>query len=121
VIGRALAGEDDRGKKKGARKRWSALYRRCGGVGDRPRAVPRGSEAWGGGSAASTAVGRRGVAGSGPAAALTGGARNKGGQGLTSGPCYSPRWWRFEYISNSNEFKLLQNLSNFDQSKNSVS
>jgi hypothetical protein len=75
----------------------------------------------GGGSAASTAVGRCGVADSGPAAALTGGARNKGGQGLTSGPCYSPRWWRFEYISNSNEFKLLQNLSNFDQSKNSVS
>jgi hypothetical protein len=47
VIGRALAGEDDRGKKKGARKRWSALYRRCGGVGDRPRAVPRGGEASG--------------------------------------------------------------------------
>jgi hypothetical protein len=31
-----------------------------------------------------------------------------------------PRWRRFEYISNSNEFKLLQNLPNFDQSKNGL-
>jgi hypothetical protein len=29
------------------------------------------------------------------------------------------RWW-FEYNSNSNEFKLLQNLPNFDQSKNNL-
>jgi hypothetical protein len=34
--------------------------------------------------------------------------------------CYSPRRRRFEYISNSNEFKLLQNLSYFDQSKNGL-
>jgi hypothetical protein len=25
--------------------------------------------------------------------------------------------WRFEFISNSNEFKLLQNLSNLDRSQ----
>jgi hypothetical protein len=34
------------------------------------------------------------------------------------GPRYSPGQQRFEYISNWNEFKLLQNLSKFDRSKN---
>jgi hypothetical protein len=33
--------------------------------------------------------------------------RNMGGRGLTGGPRYSPGRWRFEYISNSNDFKLL--------------
>jgi vacuolar-type H+-ATPase subunit C/Vma6 len=36
------------------------------------------------------------------------------------GPRYSPGGRRFEYISNLNEFKLLQNLSNFAQSKNGL-
>jgi hypothetical protein len=40
--------------------------------------------------------------------------RNRGGRRLTGGPCYSPRRRWFEHISNSNESKLLQNLSNFD-------
>jgi hypothetical protein len=36
------------------------------------------------------------------------------------GCCYSPgrRW--FDYILNSNEFKLPQNLPNFDRSKNNL-
>jgi hypothetical protein len=56
-------------------------------VGDRPWAAPRGGEAWGRG--ASTAVGQRGVAGSGPATMLVGGeqpAPKQGRAGLTSGP-----------------------------------
>jgi hypothetical protein len=36
------------------------------------------------------------------------------------GPRYSPGGRRFEYISNLNEFKLLQNLSYFPQSKNGL-
>jgi hypothetical protein len=43
-----------------------------------------------------------------------------GGRGLTSGPPQQSRAVAFEYISNSNEFKLLQNLSNFNQSPNSL-
>jgi hypothetical protein len=95
------------------------------GVGDVPQAAPCGGEAWGGGGSA--AVGRRGVAGSGPAATLIGrctrgrrmtSAESGEGGGCPVGPHYSPGRRRFEYISNSNEFKLLQNLSNFDRSKN---
>jgi hypothetical protein len=75
------------------------------GVGDGQRAVPHGGEVWG-------CVG--------PARAACDRHQNRGGRELTGGPCYSPgRWW-FEYISNSNEFKLLQNISNFDRSKNDL-
>jgi hypothetical protein len=34
------------------------------------------------------------------------------GRGVTDGPLYSPGRWRFEYISNSNEFKTFQSLTN---------
>jgi hypothetical protein len=50
---------------------------------------------------------------------VTGSETEEGG-GLTGVPCYSPGRRRFENNSNSNEFKLLQNLSNFDRSKNSL-
>jgi hypothetical protein len=33
---------------------------------------------------------------------------------LTRGPCYSPGGDGLNFISNSNEFKLLQNLLNFE-------
>jgi hypothetical protein len=64
----ALMREDERGKKGGD---GAPFIGNVVGVVDGPRAVPHGGEAWGGG--ASAWVGRCGVAGSGPAAALTSG------------------------------------------------
>jgi hypothetical protein len=65
--------EDERGKKGGARRRWGTLYRRRGGVGDGPRMVPRGGEVWGAWDHRGGRAVRRGMADSGPAAALVGG------------------------------------------------
>jgi hypothetical protein len=46
----------------------------------------------------------------------------KQGRGDTDGRArHSNGRQRFEYNSNSIEFKLLQNLPNFDQSKNNIS
>jgi hypothetical protein len=69
----------------------------------------------GGGDGASVAVGWHGVAGSGPVAVLTGGACAGGARPVA--PHYSPGQRRFEYTSNSNEFKLLQNLPNMTDPK----
>jgi hypothetical protein len=55
--------------------------------------------------------GRRGVAGSGPTA-VRDWCQNGGGWGLTGGLAAVPGRRRFEYISNSNEFKLLEILPN---------
>jgi hypothetical protein len=75
-----------------------------------------GGEAWGGGRGVSAAIRQRGMASSGPAMTFVGGARPALKQGrageVTDGPLYSPRWRRFEYISNSNEFKTFQSLTN---------
>jgi hypothetical protein len=68
------------------------------GVGDGPRAVRRDDEAWG-------AWGAHGW--------HTIDTETRGGRCLTGGPSLQSGRRRFEYISNSNEFKLLQNLSNF--------
>jgi hypothetical protein len=46
--------------------------------------------------------------------------RNRERRGLTGGPRYRHGRRRFDYISNSNEFELLQNLPKFDQSKNNL-
>jgi hypothetical protein len=46
--------------------------------------------------------------------------QNRGEAMLKSGPRHSNGRRRFEYSSNSNEFKLLQNLPKFDRSKNSL-
>jgi hypothetical protein len=50
---------------------------------------------------------------------MTGVETGEGG-GLPVGPHYSLRRRRFKYISNSNEFKLLQNLTKFDRYKNGL-
>jgi hypothetical protein len=112
VLGRTIVREDKRGKKRRGRGNDRAPFiGDAVGVVDGPQAVPRVG-----------ARGESGVACSGSAVALAGGAckapcdrcRNRGGRGLTVGPHYSPRRRWFEFISNSNEFKLLQNLLNFD-------
>jgi hypothetical protein len=46
--------------------------------------------------------------------------QNRGEATLTSGPRHSNGRWQFEYNSNSNQFKVLQNLPNFDRSKSSL-
>jgi hypothetical protein len=97
-------------------------------VGDGLRAAPRGNEGAGEGHGASVAVGQRGVADSGPIAMLAGGERMSGVRpAVKQGRTGADRWphyclgrWRFEYSSNSNEFNLLQNLPNFDRSKNGL-
>jgi hypothetical protein len=106
VVGHALVMEDERGRKKGCRGDRAPFIGDAAGVGDGLHVVPHGDKAWGGG-------------GLGPVR-LPGGAawlvvarprrsravhdwrRNRGG------------WGQFEYISNSNEFKVFQNLSKFD-------
>jgi hypothetical protein len=93
-----------------------ALYRRCGGGWGTGcgwcHATARHGAAWGqhGGQVARRALQQPGR-----------GARRQratdieiGGAGADRWARYSPRQQCFEYISNSNEFKLLQNLSNFD-------
>jgi hypothetical protein len=75
VLGCALARDDEREKKRGARRLWGTLYRHnmAGGWG-----MGRGRHHMAARRGGSAAVVRRGVAGSGPAATLVGGARAGG-------------------------------------------
>jgi hypothetical protein len=101
--------EDERGKKKGGDGNGAPFIGDTAGSGGRSAGGATRRRGVGEGHGASVAVGQHGVANSGPAMAHTPDRRrNRGEAMLTSGP------WRFEYNSNSNELKLLQNLPNFD-------